>query len=423
MKTLRKRAEIKAGADLAVAEVLPPERAQEILRELRVHQIELEMQNEELRRVHKELEASRERYFDLYDLAPVGYFTLSQKGLVVKANLTVAKLLGMKRGGLVGRPLSQFILFADHSLYGECFKRIFETGEPQSLDLRLVKLDGSQVWAHLEATLAEGGDELPVCRAVLSDITERKEAEEALRQAHDETEQKVELRTRELQAALDELQHHRAERERLSRQLLKISEREKQLIAQELHDGLCQHFAGTAMMAALLVRRLEASGSPDAAQAKHICELLNLGVAETRNLSHGLHPVKSEGEGLMEALLQYSKTTTNLFHIRCSFRCGKAVVIESQAVATHFFRIAQEAVNNAMKHGEASHIIITLRHGRAGITLSIRDNGIGIPRELANTRGMGLQIMQHRADTIGATLEVRRGTRGGTIVSCTVGSG
>jgi len=133
--------------------------------------------------------------------------------------------------------------------------------------------------------------------------------------------------------------------------------------------------------------------------------------------------VKSEGEGLVEALLQYSKTITNLFHIRCSFRCGKSVIIESQAVATQFFRIVQEAVSNAIKHGEASHIMISLRHGRDGINLSIRDNGIGISRELAHSRRMGMQIMQHRADSIAATLEIKRGARGGTIVSCTLAQG
>jgi len=275
MKTLRERAELKAGAGQTKAEMLSPEMARKVLHELSVHQIELEMQNEELRRVQKELEMSLERYFDLYDRAPVGYLTLSKEGLVLEANLTITKLLGMKRGALVRRPLTHFILLADHSVYTGHWKRLTETGTPQVLEIRLVKLDGRQFWARLETTVARGANETSVYRATLSDITECKQAEEALQEAHDATERNVELRTRELQAALNELQQHRVERERLGAQLLKISEREKQLIAQELHDGLCQHFSGTAMMASLLARRLAAVGSPETPQAKRICDLLN----------------------------------------------------------------------------------------------------------------------------------------------------
>ena len=212
----------------------------------------------------------------------------------------------------------------------------------------------------------------------------------------------------------------RAEREELQQELLKISEREKQLIAQELHDGLCQHFAGTAMMASLLQRRLAAKQDPEAEQARQICDLLNTGVHEARNLSHGLHPVKAEGEGLMEALSGLAQTVTKLFHVRCTFVCDDTVLVEDQTAATHMFRMAQEAVNNAMKHGQATKVRITLEEVDGAVTLSIRDNGIGIPRDLPVSKGMGMQIMNHRAAAIGAMLSVRRAGSRGTVVACTL---
>ncbi len=142
-----------------------------------VHQIELEMQNEELRRTQEELEASRARYFDLYDLAPVGYFTLSEQGLILEANLTAAKLLGVARGALVKQPLSRFILPEDQDIYYRHRKQLFETGAPQAWELRLVRKDAAPFWARVEATTAQDADGAAVCRAVVSDITERKRAE------------------------------------------------------------------------------------------------------------------------------------------------------------------------------------------------------------------------------------------------------
>jgi PAS domain S-box-containing protein len=150
------------------------------LHELRVHQIELEMQNEELRRAQEELEASRARYFDLYDMAPVGYCTLSEKGLILEANLTAATLLGVPRSALVARPIAQFILKEDQDIYYLHRKQLFETGRPQACDLRMVRAGATLFWARLEATAAKDPDGSPVCRATMNDITERKRAEEEL---------------------------------------------------------------------------------------------------------------------------------------------------------------------------------------------------------------------------------------------------
>jgi PAS domain S-box-containing protein len=138
------------------------------------------MQNEELRTAQAEIEAGRARYFDLYDLAPVGYCTLSEKGLIMEANLTAATLLETNRGALIKQPISRFILKEDQDIYYLHRKKCFETGEPQECELRLVKPGGTHFWAHLTATAAQAEDGSPVCRVVLGDITERKRAEEAV---------------------------------------------------------------------------------------------------------------------------------------------------------------------------------------------------------------------------------------------------
>jgi PAS domain S-box-containing protein len=187
MQGLRKRAEAlgnqRAGELQDNPELLTPEAARRTLHELRVHQIELEMQNEELRRVQTELEESRARYFDLYDLAPVGYLTLNEEGLILEANLTAAKLLGVPRGDLVKQPLSRFILPEDQDSHYRHRKQLLETGAPQSWELRLLRKDSEPFWARVEATIAQNADGASVWRAVVSDITENKRAERLI-QAH-----------------------------------------------------------------------------------------------------------------------------------------------------------------------------------------------------------------------------------------------
>jgi PAS domain S-box-containing protein len=174
---LRKQAEARLALSPEPLAATSPAEAQRLLHELQVHQIELEIQNEELRRAQAEIEAGRARYFDLYDLAPVGYCTVGEKGLVLEANLTAAALLGVNRDALVRQPLTRFILNKDQDLWYLLRKRLFATGEPQECELRLIKPDGAFLWAHLAATAAQAEDGAPLCRVVLSNISERKQRE------------------------------------------------------------------------------------------------------------------------------------------------------------------------------------------------------------------------------------------------------
>ena len=157
-----------------------PQENRQTLHELRVHQIELEMQNEELRRAQVELDNARERYFDLYDLAPVGYCTISEKGRIKEANLTAANLLGVTRSELVRQPVTTFILKEDRDIYYMHSKPLFETGAPQVYELRMVKKDAAPFWARLEATREQDAEGTTLCRVTVSDINERKRAEEKI---------------------------------------------------------------------------------------------------------------------------------------------------------------------------------------------------------------------------------------------------
>jgi len=174
---LRQRAEQLAGKNTTQTpesrSAGSPEETTRIIYELRVHQMELEIQNEELRRTQVKLEAARARYFDLYDLAPVGYCTVNEKGLILEANLTAATLLGLARSELVKQPFTRFILKEDQDVYYFHRKRLFETGEPQESELRIVKNDGTQFWIHLTTTAAQDAEGAPVYYSVLSNITER----------------------------------------------------------------------------------------------------------------------------------------------------------------------------------------------------------------------------------------------------------
>ncbi len=182
--SLRQRAEahFREREDLSQEKIaaLSHEEMGTILHELRVHQIELEMQNENLRRAQADLDAARAHYFDLYDLAPVGYVTISEPGIILEANLTAATLLGIERGALVKQPVSHFIFQEDHDSFYLLINEPHETGWP-TCDLRMVKSDGTTFWAHVKIVSVHDENGAPQRRIVFSDITWRKLADEKIR--------------------------------------------------------------------------------------------------------------------------------------------------------------------------------------------------------------------------------------------------
>ena len=178
--TLRKKAERMGAEKKREQQDLTPEEKNDALYELHVHQIELEMQNEELRRAQTEIERAKERYFDLYDLAPVGYCTLSEKGIILEANLTFASLIGIARSEVKCKPFSKFICKEYEDSYYLHKLRLFEDEKPQSFELRMKRGDET-FWADINASVLQFAEGQRVCRVTISDMSEQKKTEEALR--------------------------------------------------------------------------------------------------------------------------------------------------------------------------------------------------------------------------------------------------
>ncbi len=208
------------------------------------------------------------------------------------------------------------------------------------------------------------------------------------------------------------------ERKHLEKAILDISAREQRRIGQDLHDGLGQHLTGIAFMAKVHEAKLAEQNRSETEDAAKIVKLVNEAIHKTRELARGLLPVVSDSHGLMSALQLWAAEVQDLFGVSCRFQCETPVLIHDDAMATHLYHIAQEAVNNAIKHGEPRNVLIQLTAEQGRGKLLIKDDGKGIAENPVNTEGMGLHIMNYRAGMIGGTLEVRRGISQGTMVSC-----
>ena len=209
----------------------------------------------------------------------------------------------------------------------------------------------------------------------------------------------------------------RAERERLEKEIIDSIEREQERIGRDLHDGICQMLVGAKFKAGYLEKILNDKHPEAVQEAIALEKLLNQTVEQTRNLARGLNPVRTSQDGLAEALQRLAASVGSHGGPRCFCHMPKPVRISDYGVATQLYHIAQEAVQNAVKHAAARNISITLVRERHQLALAVKDDGKGIPLRLKKT-GMGLDNMRLRATILGGTLEVRRRTLGGTVVAC-----
>jgi len=207
-------------------------------------------------------------------------------------------------------------------------------------------------------------------------------------------------------------------RKRLEREILEISGREQRRIGQDLHDSLCQHLAGIGFMGKVLEKKIAGHQPLEVADVTEIVGLIDQAITMTRGFARGLNPVMLEADGLVMALSQLTANVEKLFGISCHFDYMETILINDNAVATHIYRIVQEALNNAIKHGRADTVTITLLKHDDTLVLTVQDNGCGISKAVNQGKGMGLNIMQYRASMIGASLDIRTGTAGGTVLTC-----
>jgi len=210
------------------------------------------------------------------------------------------------------------------------------------------------------------------------------------------------------------------ERKRLQREIMEISGREQKRIGQELHDDLCQQLTAITLLSEVLEKKLGEKSLVEAKDAAEIHKLIVQSIIDTRLLAKGLLPVELGPDGLRSALAEMVSNTEKLTHIHCRAECKKPVLIRDSAVAVHLYRIGQEAVTNAVKHARAKEIVVKLSESRGQIVLSIIDDGVGIAEGAARRGRLGLSVMNSRAETINGTLRIRRGDKGGTVVTCSL---
>jgi len=208
------------------------------------------------------------------------------------------------------------------------------------------------------------------------------------------------------------------DRKVLEKEIVEITNKVQARIGQDLHDGLGQHLTGITFLTRALENKLSAKSLPEAADAAEVGRLVIQALSQTRNLARGLFPVELESNGLIPAFRELATTVENLFSISCVLECDENLQVTNLAVATHLFRLAQEAINNSVKHGKAKRVVVGLHQADGKVVLAISDDGQGFPRKEIKLNGLGLRIMNYRSQKIGASLDIQAGERGGTVVTC-----
>jgi PAS domain S-box-containing protein len=325
------------------------------------------------------LRRSEQNLTNFFDHAPIGLEWLSASGSILRANRAQLELLGYRPEEYLGHFIGEFC--SDPANARDLLERLAANETVHNLPMPRRRKDGVIRFVLVDARPLWNVGQFLYSSVFSRDVTERFN---------------------------------------LEREILEISEREHQRIAQDLHDGLGQLLVGSAYLGNTLRQELAARSLPEVRQLDRLLQVLDKAIGQTRNLARGLHPVKPEPNGLMSALQELASQTKTLFNVRCRFTCRQPVFIEDITTATHLYRIAQEAVTNAIKHGKSGIIQISLTQTAARIVLAVRDNGVGLPTSPRKHRGMGLRIMQYRAGTIGGSLDIQRETGGGTSVVCSV---
>ncbi len=324
------------------------------------------------------LRESEERYRDLVELSPDGIL-ITVAGAIVFANSAALRLFGVESvDALVGHQLTDWIRPSFQRSLNAMLQETADTHETSMIEAKLRRREGTSVDIEMLASAFRYEGEAAV-RVVMRDISRRKQAE---------------------------------------RHVLTISEHERSSFGRDLHDSLCQNLAGAACLAEALRNDLRKISAASAQEADQIAVAVRDCVEEARTLARGLCPVTMENSGLVAALHALTASVGRRTRVRCALECDDSLAIHDVSVATNVYRIAQEAVGNAIQHGHAKAVLIRLAANNGRMTLRVEDDGKGIPRR-PNQTGMGLHTMRYRANIIGGSLDVLRTKPHGTAVTCT----
>jgi two-component system, chemotaxis family, CheB/CheR fusion protein len=251
---------------------------------------------------------------------------------------------------------------------------------------------------------------------IAREATEQKMAEEKLREAYEDLEQRVHHRTKELQAMNESLEQEMTRRQKLEREILEVSESERARISQDLHDSLCQELTATAFLLKSRAKGLARQDPEAGAALTESAEMVNRNAGLARDLARGLHPLELGEGGLVSALRELASRTSQT--VTCKCECPRTLRIPNENVAVNLYRIAQEAVTNALKHAKATEIVICIERVKDEIHLVVTDNGT--PHRRRKRGGLGIHMMQYRASVSGGTLKVESKKGKGTKVTCSV---
>jgi PAS domain S-box-containing protein len=358
-------------------------------------------------------------------------------GTIFYTTPSVRRVLGYEPASWFGRNAFEVMPPAQAELVRASVRQLAvgPTGAVLRVVTQVRHFDGSWKWVEAVLTNLIGQPAIGGIVCNYRDISASRAAEEALRtseqrlrhseealiQANNALDQRVRERTAELHEANRELSAEIAERTRLEREIIRISEREQRRIGQDLHDGLCQELTAITLITRALSTRMGRRGAAETQRVNDVAHLLNDSISRCRDIARGLHPVEMDADGLMVALNDLATRTRK--SVACSFQCKEPILMPESDMALNLYRIAQEAVNNAVKYSGATRIIISLGRDGAALRLSIADDGRGIPASSTRPRakqlgGMGLHIMRYRARTMGATLRIQDRQPHGAEVLC-----
>jgi PAS domain S-box-containing protein len=410
---------------------------QRLFHELEVHRIELEMQNAELQKTRDELEASLEKITDLYDFAPVGYFSVDESGVVLDANLKSAALLGVERSKLINRSLLLFVDQKSHPILMFFLKNVLAEPKDQECEALLKKGEGT-FWAVFRATSAV----CPVgarrwCRVAFGDITARKQVEEAQRRLEDmadtnlglnreivrrqTVEQNLKKSEQNQGRLLEQARHMQGQLRHLSHQILQAQEEERLRISRDLHDEIAQTLVGINVQLATLTR--EAEGGPKGLQQKiaRTQQMVEKSVEKVHQFARKLRPALLDDLGLIPALEAFMKSFTKQTGLRTNLTAFAAVERLDTSTRTVLFRVAQEALTNVARHAQASRVEVTIQKLQEGICMKIKDDGksFQVDRVMHGKGGkhLGLLGMRERLEMVSGSFEVESAPGTGTTIT------
>jgi len=439
---LRRRAE----AWLKGQPALPPPPQTEadtkrLLHELQVHHIELELQNSELQEARNKMETLLATYTDLYDFAPVGYFSVDEQGVILEVNLTGAAFLGIERARLINQRLQGFVDPPSRKLLLAFLNKIFASPGKHICELPLLNERGIPFWADLQAASADSvNGSRKWCRIAMSDLTTLKHEEEVRRRledmAHANQElkqeniqrQKVELALKKSEAHYAQLfeqsRHMQEQLRHLSRQLLLTQEEERKRISRELHDEIVQTLVGINVHLASLTMKAPVNLKDLRKRIIRTQRLVEKSVTIVHRFARELRPTVLDDLGLIPALQSFIKDFTKRTHIVTHFTAFAEVEQLNSTQRTVLYRVAQSALANVDKHAHASEAEVSIRKLQSSIRLEIHDNGksFEIERVLFAIRHkrLGLLGSRERVEMVGGKFGVESAPGRGTTISAEI---